>query len=240
MVINKNRIYIGILLILSTFLFFFFKIDFIFLISLLIFVFVDLYKSKIITNNIQNILLTLFFIILYLLNYYNYLNLSFFIIFFIFLNLSNLVIKKFSNYIFTFTLFIFLIIFSETLFNNRNLIFLTIFISFINDTIAFVAGKNIGGKLITPNISPKKTWSGTVVSLLFSFIILIYLNFDVFFSILLSLSLFFGDLFFSLIKRRLNIKDFSNSLGSHGGILDRIDSMFYFLIFLNFYNQFYV
>ena len=240
MVINKNRIYIGILLILSTFLFFFFKIDFIFLISLLIFVFVDLYKSKIITNNIQNILLTLFFIILYLLNYYNYLNLGFFIIFFIFLNLSNLVIKKFSNYIFTFTLFIFLIIFSETLFNNRNLIFLTIFISFINDTIAFVAGKNIGGKLITPNISPKKTWSGTVVSLLFSFIILIYLNFDVFFSILLSLSLFFGDLFFSLIKRRLNIKDFSNSLGSHGGILDRIDSMFYFLIFLNFYNQFYV
>jgi len=240
LVINKNRIYIGILLILSTFLFFFFKIDFIFLISLLIFVFVDLYKSKIITNNIQNILLTLFFIILYLLNYYNYLNLGFFIIFFIFLNLSNLVIKKFSNYIFTFTLFIFLIIFSETLFNNRNLIFLTIFISFINDTIAFVAGKNIGGKLITPNISPKKTWSGTVVSFLFSFIILIYLNFDVFFSILLSLSLFFGDLFFSLIKRRLNIKDFSNSLGSHGGILDRIDSMFYFLIFLNFYNQFYV
>jgi len=240
LVINKNRIYIGILLILSTFLFFFFKIDFIFLISLLIFVFVDLYKSKIITNNIQNILLTLFFIILYLLNYHNYLNLGFFIIFFIFLNLSNLVIKKFSNYIFTFTLFIFLIIFSETLFNNRNLIFLTIFISFINDTIAFVAGKNIGGKLITPNISPKKTWSGTVVSLLFSFIILIYLNFDVFFSILLSLSLFFGDLFFSLIKRRLNIKDFSNSLGSHGGILDRIDSMFYFLILLNIYNQFYV
>jgi len=102
-----------------------------------------------------------------------------------------------------------------------------------------VAGKNIGGKLITPNISPNKTWSGTVVSFLFSFSILIYLNFDVFISIFLSLSLFFGDLFFSLIKRRLNIKDFSNSLGSHGGILDRIDSMFYFLILLNFYNQFY-
>ena len=240
MVINKNRIYIGILLALSTFLFFFIKIDFLFLILLTIFVFVDLYNSKIITNNIQNILLASCSIILYLLSYYNYLDQVFFIFFFIFLNLSNLVLKKYNNYIFTFTLYIFLIIFSETLFNNRNLIFLIICISFINDTIAFVAGKNIGGKLITPNISPKKTWSGTVVSFLFSFIILIYLNFDVFFSILLSLSLFFGDLFFSLIKRRLNIKDFSNSLGSHGGILDRIDSMFYFLIFLNFYNQFYV
>ena len=239
MAINNNRIYIGILLALSTFLFFFIKIDFLFLILLTIFVFVDLYNSKIITNNIQNILLVSFSIILYLLSYYNYLDQVFFIFFFIFLNLSNLVLKKYNNYIFTFTLFIFLIIFSETLFNNRNLIFLIICISFINDTIAFVAGKNIGGKLITPNISPNKTWSGTVVSFLFSFSILIYLNFDVFISIFLSLSLFFGDLFFSLIKRRLNIKDFSNSLGSHGGILDRIDSMFYFLIFLNFYNQFY-
>jgi len=237
--INNNRIYIGILLALSTFLFFFIKIDFLFLILLTIFVFVDLYNSKIITNNIQNILLASCSIILYLLSYYNYLDQVFFIFFFIFLNLSNLVLKKYNNYIFTFTLFIFLIIFSETLFNNRNLIFLIICISFINDTIAFVAGKNIGGKLITPNISPNKTWSGTVVSFLFSFSILIYLNFDVFISIFLSLSLFFGDLFFSLIKRRLNIKDFSNSLGSHGGILDRIDSMFYFLIFLNFYNQFY-
>ena len=239
MAINNNRIYIGILLALSTFLFFFIKIDFLFLILLTIFVFVDLYNSKIITNNIQNILLASCSIILYLLSYYNYLDQVFFIFFFIFLNLSNLVLKKYNNYIFTFTLFIFLIIFSETLFNNRNLIFLIICISFINDTIAFVAGKNIGGKLITPNISPNKTWSGTVVSFLFSFSILIYLNFDVFISIFLSLSLFFGDLFFSLIKRRLNIKDFSNSLGSHGGILDRIDSMFYFLIFLNFYNQFY-
>ena len=239
MAINNNRIYIGILLALSTFLFFFIKIDFLFLILLTIFVFVDLYNSKIITNNIQNILLASCSIILYLLSYYNYLDQVFFIFFFIFLNLSNLVLKKYNNYIFTFTLYIFLIIFSETLFNNRNLIFLIICISFINDTIAFVAGKNIGGKLITPNISPNKTWSGTVVSFLFSFSILIYLNFDVFISIFLSLSLFFGDLFFSLIKRRLNIKDFSNSLGSHGGILDRIDSMFYFLIFLNFYNQFY-
>ena len=239
MAINNNRIYIGILLALSTFLFFFIKIDFLFLILLTIFVFVDLFKSKIITNNIQNILLASCSIILYLLSYYNYLDQVFFIFFFIFLNLSNLVLKKYNNYIFTFTLFIFLIIFSETLFNNRNLIFLIICISFINDTIAFVAGKNIGGKLITPNISPNKTWSGTVVSFLFSFSILIYLNFDVFISIFLSLSLFFGDLFFSLIKRRLNIKDFSNSLGSHGGILDRIDSMFYFLILLNFYNQFY-
>ncbi|MCQ3908248.1 MAG: phosphatidate cytidylyltransferase [Mycoplasmoidaceae bacterium] len=45
----------------------------------------------------------------------------------------------------------------------------------------------------------------------------------------------FGDLFFSFIKRRFNIKDFSNLLPGHGGILDRLDApilvfTFYFLI----------
>tara|TARA_Y100000996_G_C22391395_1_gene589291 strand:+ start:361 stop:525 length:165 start_codon:yes stop_codon:yes gene_type:complete len=43
----------------------------------------------------------------------------------------------------------------------------------------------------------------------------------------MSLSLFFGDIFFSYIKRNIGIKDFSNLLGSHGGILDRLDSMFF-------------
>ena len=238
--INKSRIYIGILLILFTLIFFFFEIDLFFLILLLFFVFFDLFKSKIITINIQNILLITSFIFLYFLSYKNYLDFKFFLFIFIFLNFLILILKKFTNYLFAFIILLFLIIFSETLFDNRNLIFLTICLSFINDTIAYLAGKNIGGKLIAPIISPKKTWSGTVVSFLLSFSILVYLNFNIFFSILLSLSLFFGDLFFSLIKRRLYIKDFSNSLSSHGGILDRIDSMFYFLIILNFYNHFYV
>ena len=43
---------------------------------------------------------------------------------------------------------------------------------------------------------------------------------------LISILLFVGDIFFSYIKRSLNIKDFSPLLGSHGGVLDRLDSIF--------------
>ena len=47
-------------------------------------------------------------------------------------------------------------------------------------------------------------------------------------------SLFFGDIFFSLVKRKNNLKDFSSILGGHGGVLDRLDSMFFFIVILNY------
>ena len=46
-----------------------------------------------------------------------------------------------------------------------------------------------------------------------------YFFFNIFISMIISILLFFGDIFFSYIKRFLNIKDFSNCLGSHGGVL---------------------
>ena len=49
----------------------------------------------------------------------------------------------------------------------------------------------------------------------------------------MSISLFFGDLFFSIIKKNLKIKDFSNFLKSHGGILDRLDSMIFLPLIIN-------
>ena len=119
---------------------------------------------------------------------------------------------------------------------DRFLFYKLIFISFFNDTTAFVFGKLLKGPKIINSISPNKTWSGTLISFLLSFLVLIYFNFNYFTSFLISLSLFFGDLYFSFIKRTNNIKDFSNIFKGHGGILDRIDSVFLssFIVFLIF------
>ena len=73
--------------------------------------------------------------------------------------------------------------------------------SFINDTIAFLVGKTFKGPLIIPSISPKKTWSGTISSFLVSLFLLLLYDFNLFFSILVSLSFFIGDVFFSYFKR---------------------------------------
>jgi phosphatidate cytidylyltransferase len=90
---------------------------------------------------------------------------------------------------------------------------------------------------VLPSISPNKTISGTSISFLVSFIVLIYLEFNVFISFLISISLFLGDVYFSYFKRMNKIKDYSNILSGHGGILDRIDSMIFFsLIIFMFIN----
>ena len=95
-------------------------------------------------------------------------------------------------------------------------------------------GNLIKGPKILPNISPKKTWSGTLISLLISTFVLIFLNYNFLYSFLFASLFFIGDIYFSYIKRKINIKDFSNSLSSHGGILDRLDSIFFIIIALNF------
>jgi len=234
MVANINRLFYGFILIVISFLFFYLNLDFFFFTTLVILIFLDLFKSKIFSKDKQSLFLLLLFIIFLFFNFFGYLKLDYLIFFFLILNIINLFFKKYSNVLFILSLYIFLIIFIKTLSFDRNLIFLTIFISFFNDTIAYLAGRNIGGPLILPLISPKKTWSGTLISFLFSFLVLLFLDVGIIFSLILSSSLFFGDLYFSLIKRRLKIKDFSQLLGQHGGILDRLDSMFYFLILLNF------
>lgn len=103
----------------------------------------------------------------------------------------------------------------------------------ITDTFAMLTGMLIGKHKACPKISPKKTIEGciggsvigTIVSVIF------YSNLVGSFSIkLLIVTLVltvigqFGDLFFSKIKRENKIKDFSNIMPGHGGVLDRLDS----------------
>ena len=137
--------------------------------------------------------------------------------------------KKEKNYFPVSIIFFIYFLFTLSLL-DRNIFYLCFIISFINDTSAYLFGRSIKGPLIIPSISPKKTWSGTIASSILSFFILYYLDFNILISLLLSISLFLGDIYFSYIKRVNSLKDFSNLLSSHGGILDRIDIIFFLII----------
>lgn len=115
----------------------------------------------------------------------------------------------------------------------------------LNDVGAYFVGVLFGKHKLCPNISPKKTWEGFIggifVSLAgsltfglllahFGYPILNVLDMDhwyniVVLSIVMPLVGTFGDLLFSSIKRFYKIKDFGQVLKSHGGILDRLDSL---------------
>ena len=79
-------------------------------------------------------------------------------------------------------------------------------------------------------MSPKKTLSGTSFSFFITTLLFIYLDYNLFIAPIMAISLFYGDIYFSFIKRKLGIKDFSRVLSTHGGVLDRIDSITFLVI----------
>ncbi len=133
--------------------------------------------------------------------------------------------------------------------NMSLLYFIYIFlITIMTDTFAHSIGTLFGRHKIN-EISPNKSWEGclggaffgTLISVLFY---LIVINQDINILLLIFITLFLsivgqlGDLFFSQIKRQYGIKDFSNLMPGHGGILDRFDSIIFvtlaFIYFINF------
>lgn len=110
----------------------------------------------------------------------------------------------------------------------------------INDSLAFISGKLLGGPKILPKISPKKTYSGLLggligsiifINLADNFFLSNFENFllndrDKFFLVFVyNIVGFVGDGFESFIKRKAKIKDSSSLLLGHGGMLDRLDSL---------------
>ena len=237
MVFNLNRIFVGAFVLLAVILVYLLKYDYFFLIIINLLIVYDLLKSKLLSKR-QLILYVFSFLILYSLMLYAPVFVIAYIIIIIFLIFLTFITNVYINYLFSACILIFSILFSDFLLNHREVLFLIIFISFVNDTSAYIFGNIIKGPLIIPSISPKKTWSGTSISFFISFIILYILGYNIFFSLLASMLLFCGDIYFSIIKRKYNLKDFSNSLSSHGGVLDRVDSIFFILIFFKFFILF--
>ena len=224
LVFNLNRIYIGLFILLFVIFSYFFNLDLLLYLVIVVLIFIEFKISKILIS--KNLLFfSLLYIFLFFLYFYFDLFVIFACIFFILFFLLSFFVS-YLKYIFTLLIILFTLFFFHILNSNRDLFYLIIFISFFNDTAAYLSGKLLKGPLILPSISPKKTWSGTSISFLLSFYILIYLEYSYILSFILSLSLFLGDLYFSYFKRKLYLKDFSSLLSSHGGIMDRLDSMF--------------
>lgn len=136
--------------------------------------------------------------------------------------------------------------------NGAFLVWLIFIGSWLSDTAAFYSGKLFGKNKLCPKVSPKKTIEGslggmigaTLFSGLFGIIVSMYIDIMPIYHYFLIGALCgvfgqFGDLVASSIKRYVGIKDYSNLIPGHGGILDRFDSIifsatviFYYLTFI--------
>lgn len=125
-----------------------------------------------------------------------------------------------------------------------NIIVYIIFIIWTNDSFAFLVGKNFGRRKLFEKVSPKKTIEGFIGGLLFSIIAgFIIGQYSGIFSILdwiiiaIIVAVFgsLGDLVESKLKRQANVKDSGTIMPGHGGLLDRLDSLFFLAPFVYLY-----
>ena len=117
-------------------------------------------------------------------------------------------------------------------FISAYLVFLLVILNTaIFDTFAYIVGSNFGRTKIAKEISPNKTYEGLIAgiisSVIYGYLVCIFLNLDLLIIpcfVIGCLFAFLGDLLISYFKRRSGIKDTGSLLPGHGGVLDRLDS----------------
>lgn len=106
----------------------------------------------------------------------------------------------------------------------------------LNDVAAFTFGKLFGKHPLRNQVSPKKTWEGSIGAFCFSMALPWLLHFSfphfgttqlILTGLIVGIGGQLGDLVISVIKRDLNVKDMGALIPGHGGILDRVDSLIY-------------
>jgi phosphatidate cytidylyltransferase len=120
---------------------------------------------------------------------------------------------------------------------GRNWVLFGLTATFATDSGAYFTGTAIGRHLLVPTISPKKTWEGAIGGLVCATGIplvcgaILHIPAPVWQQALLGLTLGIaaeiGDLVESKIKRRAQVKEAGDLVPGHGGILDRLDSVFF-------------
>lgn len=174
-----------------------------------------------------------------------------------FFNLSGKIFKNknllfISNILFSFYIFLFCCLFF--LFTGfiqlKIILFLFLIGCIASDLGGYLFGKIFGGPKLLKRISPNKTISGSIGSIIFT--VSVFFVFSYYYQISFSVKIFIlamvtsiscqiGDLLISYFKRKANQKDSGNLLPGHGGLLDRFDGIFLgipisFLIFILFFK----
>lgn len=123
-------------------------------------------------------------------------------------------------------------------------------IVWLADSAAYFAGKRFGHNKLAPEISPGKTWEGVAGAFvgvtIYGVLLCYYLHLSPWLIVglwLIVVLSILGDLFESLLKRQAGVKDSSQLLPGHGGILDRIDGLIpslplalFFLLLLKYFH----
>jgi phosphatidate cytidylyltransferase len=110
---------------------------------------------------------------------------------------------------------------------------LILLVVWVTDIGGYFAGRGIGGPKLWPRVSPKKTWAGAIGG--FAASVAVSAGFAAFgfgktgplllLGAVLSIASQLGDLFESAVKRRFGVKDSSQLIPGHGGLLDRLDGL---------------
>ena len=117
---------------------------------------------------------------------------------------------------------------------GRACVLLLFAIVWATDIGAYFGGRRFGGPLLAPATSPHKTWSGALGGLVAAVAVSLaaaplaapaHPGTLVLFGAVLSVAAQFGDLFESAIKRHFHVKDTSQVIPGHGGVLDRVDGL---------------
>ena len=149
-------------------------------------------------------------------------------------NTRNIFFNIFANIWLIFSFYCFYYLRGDTEY-SLIILFWILISTFLSDIGGYIFGKFFKGPKLS-KLSPNKTISGALGSLILScvtiFFTLYYLtkSFDpliLLIGCLISISCQVGDLFFSFLKRKSNLKDTSNFLPGHGGLLDRVDGILF-------------
>jgi phosphatidate cytidylyltransferase len=127
----------------------------------------------------------------------------------------------------------------DTIATGMGLVFDVLIATFVGDTVAYFVGRAYGRSQIAPLISPNKTLAGLVGGVVGGTLAFwcagLYQDWltgwdALLIGFLVAIAAPLGDLFESLIKRDLEVKDTGRLFGPHGGVLDRLDAVFFTIV----------